>query len=67
MSDQEITVAIYMALEDEIEELTSEIDALVIKQKQVAAEMARAGEQIVQGLETHAEDEEGVCVTGVGK
>ena len=45
-----------MALEEEIEELPSEIDTLVTKQKQVAVEQARAGEQIVQGLEAHADE-----------
>jgi hypothetical protein len=56
VSDKEITVAIYMALEEEIEELPSEIDTLVTKQKQVAVEQARAGKQIFQGLEAHADE-----------
>jgi hypothetical protein len=58
VSDQEITVAIYMALEDEVEELTSEIATLVMKQKQVAAEEARVGEQIGRGLETHTYEDQ---------
>jgi hypothetical protein len=47
-----------MALEDEVEELTSEIATLVMKQKQVAAEEARVGEQIGRGLETHTYEDQ---------
>ena len=56
MSDKEITVAIYMALEEEIEELPPKIDTLAMTQKQVTVEQAHAGEPIVQGLETHADE-----------